>query len=86
VYTEPLASREPLLTNNDYPCLRSKVAKGGQSLPAAGWEQTWLSWARQAADGLDPMTNGYLEANRRRLMHPEEQKDDPRRQNRIWVR
>ena len=35
--------------------------------PAGGWSEAWLAWAREEADRLDPMTNGFVEAERERL-------------------
>lgn len=35
--------------------------------PGGDWPDAWLAWAREQADRLDPMTNGFLEAERERL-------------------
>jgi hypothetical protein len=32
-----------------------------------GWRENWLTWAKAHADRIDPMTNGYLEAEHQRL-------------------
>lgn len=34
------------------------------------WREEWLTWAKAHADRIDPMTNGYLEAERQRLTAP----------------
>jgi hypothetical protein len=43
------------------------VRDGGGAAPASGWPQAWLAWAREQADRLDPLTNGFLEAERERF-------------------
>jgi hypothetical protein len=40
---------------------------GPESQPQDVWRERWVTWARAHADRLDPMTNGYLESERRRL-------------------
>jgi hypothetical protein len=42
-----------------------------EALPAGGWQEAWLAWAREHADRLDPMTSGFLAGEERRLTHPE---------------
>lgn len=37
------------------------------SLPAGDWQHAWLSWAREHADRLDPMRNGFLEEEHQRI-------------------
>ena len=39
--------------------------RGGQLMPD-GWAARWLAWARQHAERIDPMTNGFLEAEKQR--------------------
>jgi hypothetical protein len=42
------------------------LGKEGGPLPAGDWQQTWLTWAREHAERLDPMTNGFLEGEQKR--------------------
>jgi hypothetical protein len=51
--------------------------KEGVSLPAGDWRQAWLAWAREHADRLDPMTNGFLEGEHERLTAPKDEEADP---------
>ncbi len=46
-----------------------RVCEGVLATGPAGepWQEEWLTWAKGHADRMDPMTNGYLEAERRRL-------------------
>jgi hypothetical protein len=53
------------------------LKREGGSLPAGGWQQTWLTWAQEHADRLDPMTNGFLEREHERLTVPDDSKDEP---------
>ncbi len=39
---------------------------GGGPGPAGSWPEAWLAWAREQADRLDPVTSGFLEAERQR--------------------
>ena len=41
-----------------------------------GWQERWLAWAREHADRFDPMTNGFLGAQCRRLATPGEQEEE----------
>jgi hypothetical protein len=43
---------------------------------AGGWQDRWLAWAREHADRLDPMKNGFLEAECRRLATPGDQEEE----------
>jgi hypothetical protein len=43
------------------------LQKAEGSLAAGDWQERWVAWAMAHADRLDPMTNGYLEAERQRL-------------------
>jgi hypothetical protein len=43
------------------------MRNGGGPGPAGDWPETWLAWAREQADRLDPMTNGFLKAERERI-------------------
>jgi hypothetical protein len=43
------------------------LKEGRKELPGDGWELRWLTWARKHADRIDPLTNGYLESERKRL-------------------
>jgi hypothetical protein len=45
-------------------CERSMRLKNEPPIPGG---RHWLAWAHAHADRLDPMTNGYLEAERRRV-------------------
>jgi hypothetical protein len=38
-----------------------------ETQPRDGWQERWATWAKAHADRIDPMTNGYLEAERQRL-------------------
>lgn len=40
---------------------------GRGTRPQEGWQGHWVTWAEAHADRIDPMTNGYLEAERQRL-------------------
>jgi len=53
------------------------LGKEGGPLPAGDWQQTWLTWAREHAERLDPMTNGFLEGEQKRLTEPDDQEDEP---------
>ncbi len=53
------------------------LATQGGSLPPGDWRQTWLAWAREHADRLDPMTNGFLEREHQRLTDPDDEEDEP---------
>ncbi len=44
------------------------LEKMDSGLDCGGWQQNWLAWARGHAAKLDPMTNGFLESERQRLM------------------
>jgi hypothetical protein len=57
-------------------CERSLQADDG-SLAAGGWQQGWLAWAWEHADRLDPMTNGFLEADHERLTDTDDRDDQP---------
>jgi hypothetical protein len=43
------------------------LQKDGQALPVSSWQRAWLAWAREYADRLDPMTSGYLDAEKGRF-------------------
>jgi len=43
------------------------LTKNQPASPTPGWQQEWLGWARAHADRLDPVTNGFLEAECRRV-------------------
>ena len=40
---------------------------GPESQPQDSWRERWVPWANAHVDRLDPMTNGYLESEGRRL-------------------
>jgi hypothetical protein len=44
------------------------MRNGGGPGPAGSWPEAWLAWAREQADRLDPMTSGFLEAERERFV------------------
>jgi hypothetical protein len=46
----------------------AEFRRNAAALPVGGWQQAWLAWAREHADRLDPITNGFLAGERRRLM------------------
>jgi len=47
-----------------------ELRKDFQALPVGGWHQPWLAWAREHADRLDPMANGFLEREIERVILP----------------
>jgi hypothetical protein len=47
------------------------LRKEGPVTGSGEWQRVWLAWAQEHADRLDPMTNGFLAAEQRRLSHPE---------------
>ena len=48
-----------------------ELRKAGKPLEPNGWQEQWLAWAREHADRLDPMKNGFLEAEGRRMPSPD---------------
>jgi hypothetical protein len=52
------------------------LQSGGGSLPAEGWQREWLAWAREHADRLDPMTNGFLEREHERITETGDDTDE----------
>jgi hypothetical protein len=54
---------------------QAMLRKNEKPSPQSAWQERWLVWAREHADRLDPMTNGFLEAERRRLSTPRDKRE-----------
>jgi hypothetical protein len=50
---------------------------GSRPVLAGEWGKTWLGWAREHADRLDPMTNGFLDGERERITEPNNKEGEP---------
>jgi hypothetical protein len=53
-----------------------EVFRKDKKTPPGDWQNRWLAWAREHANRLDPMTNGFLEAERGRFLAPNVNKED----------
>jgi hypothetical protein len=45
-----------------------RLVRDGGGLTVDGWQREWLNWAQEHADRIDPMTNGFLENERQKLV------------------
>ncbi len=70
--------REAKLLRRFIRVCEGELEKDRKPTATDSWHDRWLIWAREHADRLDPMTNGYLYAEGHRLTAPDVEAEIPK--------